>query len=84
MFVFVLPAEAADALASAMEGFPFRGPVHDRIIEQLRSPGDHGEVKCQLSQADNTVLDLWSTHPDYADAPWQADLADALADGASF
>lgn len=91
MFVFLIQAASAEALAQAMAAFEFRGPVHDRIIHQLRGRGNlqvhrenRGQYLCEVSPADKAVLQLWAVDPQHKPSSWQADLIAALEDGARF
>lgn len=93
-FHFLIEATAAAQLAADMQAFPFRGPVHDRIIAELRKPAqnlrDEGDgfagphVLCQIELQDHAVVYLWSVDPRYGQAsgrPWADALRRGLEDG---
>ncbi|MHB8634224.1 MAG: hypothetical protein ACYDBQ_09715 [Thermoplasmatota archaeon] len=76
MFTFWMPADSARMLANDLEAYPVRGPVHERIIAQLR-PDTGDDVVCQVESRDEPVLAWWADmHPG---APWQPALTTALA-----
>jgi hypothetical protein len=91
-FHFLIAAEAAKQLAADMEAYPFRGPVHDRIIAELRKPATDREddgsgfvgphVLCSVEPRDQAVLQFWTVDPTYADRPWVEALKLGLDDGA--
>lgn len=92
MFHFLIAAESAKKLADDLQAFPYRGPVHDRIIAELRKlPEDYEDdgsgfsgphVLCHIEPRDRVVLDLWAVDPSYGtDRSWVEDLKKGLADG---
>jgi hypothetical protein len=92
MFHFLIEAKSATKLADAMQNFQFRGPVHDRIIAELRKEAHDREddgsgfsgphVLCSVSGGDRAVLMLWACDPQYeGHAEWSANLQAGLDDG---
>lgn len=77
MFLLDFPARPARLLADDLEAFPGRGPVHGRIIRELRAPPVDGFVLCRVEDRDLLLLHWWAANR--PGAPWRIDLAAALA-----
>jgi hypothetical protein len=53
MFYFLMPERSAGLLADDMAAFPYRGPVHDRIIAELRKPATRHAEPCEFLRDDD-------------------------------